>query len=228
MSSSAADERLCGAVPDQLVEALRSGRAIEQGQEVARRISGLASEQFESFIDSTSRWLAPKLPVEDGEEVSHRAQVAPDDSGLGLGLAASSSSREMHRGSQAADIGAELITKYLFSDEGKEKGTVKVYIEAKKLQLEAFSDAQVDFSERTLSVRADSHDGRTWLFHANLYGAIKPAESKYTLSNSGHKVSVTLKKADAGEVWHRFMAMENGSTGKPQQRPGITHVSEFV
>lgn len=224
------DRFYCSEAPDRLIESLRSGRAIEQGQQLARRIGGLAAEHFENFVETTSRWRwSFREPVEDGEVESDKEAALGSTITGSLGTASASSSDDLHHVAQS-DQGGEQITKYLFSDEGREKGIVKVYIEAKKLQVERFSEAHVSFSQNTLSASAVSHDGRVWVLHVNLYGHIKPAESKYTLSGSGHKVSVTLKKADADEVWHRLAAPEGGGSpsGAGRRQPGILHASDFV
>lgn len=129
------------------------------------------------------------------------------------------------------------IDKYLFSDEGKGKGTVKVYIEA-RAALKAggdtpvpntFRDAQVEFHERALVVRAWSDDGRAWLFRVGrLFGPVRTSECRYALSSTGHKVSITLKKSNAAVTWHR-LAETAGPTGSAGDRgPPLVSVQDFV
>lgn len=102
--------------------------------------------------------------------------------------------------------GALEIKKYLFADEGKEKGTVKVYIQAQELEaVDGFRDVHVEFQERSISARAVSKDGRVWVLRAGpLWGPVRAGECRYSLSSTGHKVSITLKKADTSCTWHRL------------------------
>merc|ERR1712217_894652 len=102
--------------------------------------------------------------------------------------------------------GVTEISRYLFSDEGAEKGILKVYIEAKELgSIERFTEATVSFQKQSFSARLTSSDGCVWAMSVSrLFSCIKPPESRYSVSSSGKRVSITLKKADAGTAWPRL------------------------
>lgn len=105
---------------------------------------------------------------------------------------------------QAQAMEASSIHKYMFSDEGEKKDTVKVYIEACELDngSRSFTDVNVDFTERSMLLKATTNDGRLWVLRAApLSGSVKPDECSYALSTSGHRVRVTLKKDPATAKW---------------------------
>lgn len=82
--------------------------------------------------------------------------------------------------------------------------TVKLHIEAKDLKggVGAFRDAHVEFRERQLVVRAFDFSGKCWtLRSATLPGPIITTESRYQVSKTGKDLSITLKKANATEIW---------------------------
>lgn len=85
-------------------------------------------------------------------------------------------------------------------------GTVKLHVDASMLRgsVGTFRDAQVDFEERQVVVRAVDCNGRTWtLRSAQLPGPIVTDESRFMLGKTGKDLSITLKKANADDVWHQ-------------------------
>mmetsp|Transcript_44478 Transcript_44478/g.123064 ORF Transcript_44478/g.123064 Transcript_44478/m.123064 type:complete len:240 (-) Transcript_44478:192-911(-) len=172
------------------------GDAASRCSDSARRLLG---PQWQAAGPAKDAGLTPKcggVNISRGSEpfdpVQRRAVAPPTFRGVQL------------------EKGTLDVKKYLFSDEGKEKGVVKVYIKAEELDMGAggiggaFSEATVEFRERALHVRAVSADGRVWVLHIGLFSAVLPDECKYSLSSSGHKVSITLKKADAATTWSRL------------------------
>lgn len=172
---------------------------------------------------------------EDEEESQHQmAQDGPEGAGVleaedraaaaalnfnAKGGGSSSSSGPVN---SSYDRGTAEIKKYLFTDEGKEKGTVKVYVKADELEapsLEsgqlAFNAAHVEFQERSMELRAVSRDGRVWVLRpGRLYGPVSIPECRYSLSATGHKVSITLKKADVTVTWHRLTETPGNPAGR--------------
>eukprot|EP00413_Alexandrium_margalefii_P046362 CAMPEP_0204588592 /NCGR_PEP_ID=MMETSP0661-20131031/48704_1 /ASSEMBLY_ACC=CAM_ASM_000606 /TAXON_ID=109239 /ORGANISM="Alexandrium margalefi, Strain AMGDE01CS-322" /LENGTH=335 /DNA_ID=CAMNT_0051598411 /DNA_START=40 /DNA_END=1047 /DNA_ORIENTATION=- len=85
-----------------------------------------------------------------------------------------------------------------------ESGTVKLHMNASMLKgsVGSFRDAQVDFEERQVVVRAIDRGGRTWtLRSAKLPGPILADESRFQLGKTGKDLSITLKKADVNDIW---------------------------
>eukprot|EP00439_Symbiodinium_sp_Y106_P054342 s4369_g7.t1 len=100
---------------------------------------------------------------------------------------------------------SEQMTKYMFLDEGSEKGTVKIYVKAEELQIDQFADAYASFQERRLSLYLLGPGGRVWRLSGRLFGPVQAKECKCSLSSSGHKVSVTLRKSSTSDQWHRLI-----------------------
>mmetsp|Transcript_43674 Transcript_43674/g.98644 ORF Transcript_43674/g.98644 Transcript_43674/m.98644 type:complete len:247 (-) Transcript_43674:56-796(-) len=157
------------------------------------------------WSDAARRWV---MPVVDDEW-----QPASSSSDAAGAASADRTSQAAQAGSSDLDRGATEIRRYLFADEGKEKGTVKVYVKAQEIEgacgddgtIDAFDEVHVDFQERSLFMRAMCRDGRVFVLRAgHLFGPVCPGECRYTLSSTGHKVSITLKKADTQSTWHRL------------------------
>ncbi|CAE7862117.1 unnamed protein product [Symbiodinium microadriaticum] len=100
---------------------------------------------------------------------------------------------------------SEQMTKYMFLDEGSEKGTVKIYVKAEELQIDQFADAYASFQERRLSLYLLGPGGRVWRLSGRLFGPVQAKDCKCSLSASGHKVSVTLRKSSTSDQWHRLI-----------------------
>lgn len=65
-----------------------------------------------------------------------------------------------------------------------------------------FIDASVRFKERSVTVRAVTHDGKVRTFRSGLLpGPIIPEASSYRVAKEGEDICFTLKKANLRETW---------------------------
>jgi len=147
-------------------------------------------------------------------------QACKDSAGSGLeasaSTAASSSTarRSEHPSSENENMslgplekGAIAIERYCFLDEGVAKGTVKLYIKAEELNAETMfliDEAHVDFKPRGLCIRAVASTGHVYVLREQLFAAVEWKKCKFSLSESGHKLTVTLKKTDPTQEWPRL------------------------
>lgn len=110
-------------------------------------------------------------------------------------------------------------------------GTVKLHVDASMLRGSAgtFRDAQVDFEERQVVVRAVDRSGRTWtLRSARLPGPIATDKSRFQLGKTGKDLNITLKKANVDDVWHqdRIKLSEEGLWKKSLSRSSRSSASQ--
>mmetsp|Transcript_2995 Transcript_2995/g.7275 ORF Transcript_2995/g.7275 Transcript_2995/m.7275 type:complete len:389 (+) Transcript_2995:133-1299(+) len=100
----------------------------------------------------------------------------------------------------------EEIKRYLFSDENT---VVKVYIQASDLDISKIASADVTLSPTTLSIRIQSADNATLvLSKQRLSHAIDVDKSRHNLPKTGHKLSITLCKADPRQVWTQLFSKQ--------------------
>lgn len=141
---------------------------------------------------------------------------APASSGLGLTTRGVQRTRKNeHAPSKWQEIscrtGSNAIQKYLFSDEKKDDGSVKVYVQAKDLQSvvgapKEITVAEVSFQESSMRIRLVTSDDIAFHLNMNLCGAVYADQCKYCLSSTKQKLSITLKKKDSGIQWHQLKA----------------------
>lgn len=168
--------------------------------------NGSISELLED-VRNTVRRVSGRLFFQDEAE-----EVTATDEELDTHTASASSSHapaggldlEADRVPTWAKKTAEPMTKYMFLDEGGDKGVVKVYVKAEELELSSFSDVYAKFEEQSFSLLVLS-DGRVWRLQGRLFGPVRAEECSTSLSPSGHKVVVTLRKTDAKMKWHRLI-----------------------
>mmetsp|Transcript_4877 Transcript_4877/g.11184 ORF Transcript_4877/g.11184 Transcript_4877/m.11184 type:complete len:199 (-) Transcript_4877:94-690(-) len=183
--------RQCAGVPTALKNALENGsisELLEDVRNTVRRVSGRLFFQDE----------AEEVTATDEEPDTHTASASSSHAPAG-GL-----DLEADRVPTWAKKTAEPMTKYMFLDEGGDKGVVKVYVKAEELELSSFSDVYAKFEEQSFSLLVLS-DGRVWRLQGRLFGPVRAEECSTSLSPSGHKVVVTLRKTDAKMKWHRLI-----------------------
>eukprot|EP00434_Breviolum_minutum_P017048 symbB.v1.2.015041.t1/scaffold1037.1/size142759/13 len=199
--------RQCAGVPNALKNALENGSISELLDDVkttVRRVSGRLFFQEEEEVDEATVTSDEEGFFDDAqalrpEQEAHTASASSSHAPAGgLGLEADS------RVPTWAKKTAEPMTKYMFLDEGGDKGVVKVYIKAEELELSAFSDVYATFQDQSFSLLVLS-DGRVWRLQGRLFGPVRAEECSTSLSPTGHKVVVTLRKTDAKLKWNRLI-----------------------
>jgi len=97
-------------------------------------------------------------------------------------------------------------------------GTVNICLSASMLKgsVGSFRDAQVDFEERQIVVHVLDCGGKAWTFQSlQLPGPIVVDKSRFMLDKTGKDLIITVKKANAGELWtHQQLTLRQ--TGKPK------------
>eukprot|EP00747_Dinoflagellata_sp_TGD_P214095 gnl/TRDRNA2_/TRDRNA2_86984_c0_seq2.p1 gnl/TRDRNA2_/TRDRNA2_86984_c0~~gnl/TRDRNA2_/TRDRNA2_86984_c0_seq2.p1 ORF type:complete len:157 (-),score=41.41 gnl/TRDRNA2_/TRDRNA2_86984_c0_seq2:60-530(-) len=153
MLSNAQMKRLCAGelhtVPDQVLQAFRN--SLDSVEEWAASHGWIAREAEEQEEEEREEHPGHTEAVDDVPASASKSFCSTvDTAGVSVSQEGSGS---LPRLAQPC----EAIQKYLFSDEGKEKGTVKVYIEAKELAhrdgdsgATAFPEAHVEFYDRAL------------------------------------------------------------------------------
>ncbi|CAL1136442.1 unnamed protein product [Cladocopium goreaui] len=213
--------RQCAGVPTALKNALENGsisELLEDVRNTVRRVSGRLFFQDE----------AEEVTATDEEPDTHTASASSSHAPAG-GL-----DLEADRVPTWAKKTAEPMTKYMFLDEGGDKGLGQMNIvviltmviafrippallasvqavKAEELELSSFSDVYAKFEvpaaekhEQSFSLLVLS-DGRVWRLQGRLFGPVRAEECSTSLSPSGHKVVVTLRKTDAKMKWHRLI-----------------------
>eukprot|EP00421_Protoceratium_reticulatum_P066050 CAMPEP_0168419146 /NCGR_PEP_ID=MMETSP0228-20121227/32120_1 /TAXON_ID=133427 /ORGANISM="Protoceratium reticulatum, Strain CCCM 535 (=CCMP 1889)" /LENGTH=356 /DNA_ID=CAMNT_0008433023 /DNA_START=43 /DNA_END=1113 /DNA_ORIENTATION=+ len=110
------------------------------------------------------------------------------------------------------------------SEGHRRPGTVKFHVTADMLKGSdrTFRDAQVDFQERQVVVRAVDCSGRSWTLRSSSFpGPIAPHESSFQIAKSGKDLSITLKKANVDDLWLQdsIRLSEEEPERTPGQRP---------
>mmetsp|Transcript_181 Transcript_181/g.390 ORF Transcript_181/g.390 Transcript_181/m.390 type:complete len:315 (+) Transcript_181:64-1008(+) len=147
--------------------------------------------EFKALLDEKGEDADPALKARVRELTEQLAMLFLDSS---TKVVSRDSRREVPSSSSRTELG-----------EGP-AGTVKLHVDASMLtgSVGTFRDAQVDFEERQVVVRAVDRGGRTWtLRSAQLPGPILADESRFQICKTGKDLSITLKKANADDIWHQ-------------------------
>ncbi|CAE7253956.1 unnamed protein product [Symbiodinium sp. CCMP2592] len=183
--------RQCAGLPQALKSALERGSPAELLEDLGTAVRKVTSRFFAGSEEELEN-----VPTCTGQSES----TSPREGGLNLDDEAASTAEP-----EWILRKSEQMTKYMFLDEGSEKGTVKIYVKAEELQIDQFADAYASFQERRLSLYLLGPGGRVWRLSGRLFGPVQAKECKCSLSASGHKVSVTLRKSSTSDQWHRLI-----------------------
>eukprot|EP00435_Cladocopium_sp_Y103_P075564 s153_g60.t1 len=208
------DAAVCAGVPTALKNALENGSISELLEDVRNTVRRVSGRLF--FQDEAEEVNEPSDEEPDTHTASASSSHAPAG---GLDL-------EADRVPTWAKKTAEPMTKYMFLDEGGDKGpgqlnivVTSMTVKAEELELSSFSDVYAKFEEQSFSLLVLS-DGRVWRLQGRLFGPVRAEENcsrpcectemalqecSTSLSPSGHKVVVTLRKTDAKMKWHRLI-----------------------
>lgn len=173
------------ATPMSGVQGARGAPVAESARELVSNL-----QEFKAMLDRQGTEADPALRERLGE-VSHQLASVFLESGLKAPSTPSSASSSSGRSPAVP---------------GGPAGTVRLHVDASMLRgsVGSFRDAQVEFQERQVVVRALDRGGRTWtLRSAKLPGPILADESRFQLGKSGKDLSITLKKAHADDIWHQ-------------------------
>ncbi|CAE7504166.1 unnamed protein product [Symbiodinium pilosum] len=184
--------RQCAGLPQALKSALERGSPSELLEDLGTAVRRATARLF----TGSEEVLENAHGAEQSQSSSSREgglNLAEDDD-----IASTSEPEWISRNS-------EHMTKYMFLDEGSEKGTVKIYVKAEELEITQFADAYASFQERRLSLYLLAPGGRVWRLSGRLFAPVQAKECKCSLSASGHKVSVTLRKSSTTDQWHRLI-----------------------
>lgn len=198
--------RECSGLPENIKKAFETGSFEDLSEDLRSAACSLGSK--------ASGWIArlsgQDLDSEPNKELENQAQ------GGGSVASSSTTTASGRLGPQSSllqqdSVKATEFSKYLFLDEGKDKGVVKVYIKAEANFVHKFVSARATFLEKRLSVQVTDGEGQIWSLEGNLYGAVLPMQCKYAVSSTGHKIVVTLRKAEPAITWHSLLVNPGAS-----------------